>query len=338
MAKARTKEAVYDDTEDQMDMMGFEPQEQSIDPVSGNEVPLGGTAEGVRDDIDVKMSKGEMVIPEYAVNYHGVETYINSIQKAQQGYEQIQDMGLMGNPDEAIMDQGEPLPKMQGEDIPEYQFGGLASAAIPQLPTATVPPVTTTVPPVTTTVPPVTVPPVTAPTLPTSPSLAEPLRPTTSQRTPVTSPYPRGYFIQVGADQYKFVSPPGSQNQYTSTYTRAQVGNSAVAPVGTTPESVYGPNFQAYSPNYTLGQPSLGAGDYQVIPYTNSTGNTIYISSTDGQLQQSVPAGYFPATDQTPVGQVDPVSTTQPVTTPSAVTQPVTTPSAVTQPVTAPVW
>ena len=322
---ARTEEAVYDDTEDQMNMMGFEPQEQSIDTVSGNEIPLGGTAEGVRDNIDAKMSPGEMVIPEYAVNYHGVETYINSIQKAQQGYDQMQDMGLMGNPDEAIMDQGEPLPKMQGEDIPEYQFGGLASAAIPQLPSATVPAVTATIPPV-------TVPPVTAPTLPTSPSLAEPLRPTTAQVTPVTSPYPRGYFIQVGADQYKFVSPPGSQNQYTSTYTRAQVGNSSVAPVGTTPESVYGPNFQAYSPNYTLGQPSLGAGDYQVIPYTNSAGNIIYISSMGGQLQESVPAGYFPAADQTPVGQVDPVSAVQPVAAPSVGGAPI---SAV-QPVTAP--
>ena len=70
----------------QMEKIGF-------DPVSGNEVPLGGTPEGVRDDIDAKLSKGEMVIPEYAVNYHGVETYIKSIQKAQEGYQQIQDMG-----------------------------------------------------------------------------------------------------------------------------------------------------------------------------------------------------------------------------------------------------
>ena len=96
----------------QMETIGF-------DPVSGNEVPLGGTPEGVRDDIDAKLSKGEMVIPEYAVNYHGVETYIDSIQKAQEGYRQLEDMGLVGNPDEAIMDESEPLPKMEDKDIPE---------------------------------------------------------------------------------------------------------------------------------------------------------------------------------------------------------------------------
>ena len=283
---ARTEEEVYDDTEDQMDMMGFEPQEESIDPVSGNEVPLGGTSEGVRDNVEVMMSEGEMVIPEYAVNYHGVETYINSIQKAQQGYEQMQDMGLMGNPDEATMDQNEPLPKMQSEDIPEYQFGGLASTPVPQLPPVSTP-------------------------LPTTP-LTEPLRPTTTQTTPVMSPYPNGYFIQIGADQYKFVSPPG-QKQYTGIYTRAQVGNSIIAPVGTTPESVYGPSFQTYSPSYTS-QPSLTTGEYKIIPYTNSTGDTIYMSSINGQIQGSIPSGYFPTIEQTKTEQVSPISTAPSVT------------------------
>ncbi len=116
----------------QMEKIGF-------DPVSGNEVPLGGTPEGVRDDIDAKLSKGEMVIPEYAVNYHGVETYIDSIQKAQEGYKQLEDMGLVGNPDEAIMDESEPLPKMEDKDIPEYQIGGLtttplSSVSLPSIP------------------------------------------------------------------------------------------------------------------------------------------------------------------------------------------------------------
>ena len=169
---ARTKEATYDDTEDQMNMMGFDPREESIDPVSGNEVPLGGTPEGVRDNIDVKMSKGEMVIPEYAVNYHGVETYINSIQKAQQGYEQMQDMGLMGNPDEAIMDESEPLPKMKSEEVPEYQTGGLASfgdlssVAIPQVPTSAV----------------------AVPQSATAEPIAQPLRPTSTVAVPQVVP------------------------------------------------------------------------------------------------------------------------------------------------------
>ena len=141
----------------QMETIGF-------DPVSGNEVPLGGTPEGVRDDIDAKLSKGEMVIPEYAVNYHGVETYIKSIQKAQEGYQQIQDMGLVGNPDEAIMDESEPLPKMGDENIPEYQTGGLTTTALAPIS------------------------PVTLPSVPTTPSvdLTQPLAPVSTQVTPTT--------------------------------------------------------------------------------------------------------------------------------------------------------
>ena len=141
----------------QMETIGF-------DPVSGNEVPLGGTPEGVRDDIDAKLSKGEMVIPEHAVNYHGVETYIKSIQKAQEGYQQIQDMGLVGNPDEAIMDESEPLPKMGDENIPEYQTGGLTTTALAPIS------------------------PVTLPSVPTTPSvdLTQPLAPVSTQVTPTT--------------------------------------------------------------------------------------------------------------------------------------------------------
>ena len=440
---ARTEEEVYDDTEDQMDMMGFEPQEQSIAPVSGNEVPLGGTAEGVRDDIDVKMSKGEMVIPEYAVNYHGVETYINSIQKAQRGYEQMQDMGLVGNPDEAVIDQGEPLPKMEENDTLEFQaggyvdgvntiprthggeslayispeeasylreigggvptnnpsgqitkfgipsfeapnwvtnqayklpgsrmhyvyqqalaarrdpssahyrqpatklgiqgqhggsvapapvaqaesvpvspsaapqtpyvspsarrfrprlseqdrtirtaplqsfsnlapanFGGLASAPLPTIPTPTIsPPVTEDIS-----------------------TVDGPLRPVSTQPTPTLSPYPSGYFIEIEGqpNMFKFVAPPGQQNTLTGTYTREQVGNAPIAPAGTTPESVYGPQFQTYAPSYTL-QNVPSTGGYEVIPYTNAEGDTIYMTSVNGQIQGTVPQGYSPSVEE----------------------------------------
>ena len=35
----------------------------NIDPVSGNEIPLGSEAENVRDDVDAKLSEGEYVVP-----------------------------------------------------------------------------------------------------------------------------------------------------------------------------------------------------------------------------------------------------------------------------------
>ena len=200
-----------------------------IDPVSGNEVPLGSTPEGVRDDIDVKISRGEMVIPEYAVNYHGVERYIDSIQKAQEGYQQMQDMGLMGNPDEAIMDESEPLPKMEEEeDVPEYQFGGLATTQLPSLPPIT-PPTSSIVP---------------------SANVIQPLRPVSLQPTPVA---PQGG---------QFVQP-------------FNVGN-----------------IEDFSSS------TLTAGDYKIIPYINSAGNTIYVANVNGQIQGDIPAGYFPATQE----------------------------------------
>ena len=56
--------------DDQMEMfkeednMGLMQEGGEVDPVSGNEVPPGGTQEGVRDDIEANVSEGEMVIPE----------------------------------------------------------------------------------------------------------------------------------------------------------------------------------------------------------------------------------------------------------------------------------
>lgn len=55
-----------------------------VDPVSGNEIPPGGTAEGVRDDVDAKVSKGEYIIPEYAVNFYGAEYFDKMVMKAQE--------------------------------------------------------------------------------------------------------------------------------------------------------------------------------------------------------------------------------------------------------------
>ncbi len=93
--------------DDQMNMfeedddMGLMQEGGDIDPVSGNEVPLGGTQEGVRDDVEANVSEGEMVIPEDVVRYHGVEHFMKLRDEAKMGYKKMDAMGQMGNPDEA---------------------------------------------------------------------------------------------------------------------------------------------------------------------------------------------------------------------------------------------
>ena len=51
---------------------GLNDEGGEIDEVSGNEVPVGGTKKGVRDDIDVNMSAGEWVADEATTRYHGL--------------------------------------------------------------------------------------------------------------------------------------------------------------------------------------------------------------------------------------------------------------------------
>lgn len=108
--------------QEQMEFSGLVPDPNEIDPVSGNEIPLGSTAEGVRDDETAAISPGEFVIPEYAVNFHGIKFYVETLQIAQQGLKQIEQMGLVGNPDEEQIPDATPLPEVPTEEAPQEQF------------------------------------------------------------------------------------------------------------------------------------------------------------------------------------------------------------------------
>tara|TARA_R110002110_G_scaffold8601_2_gene43073 strand:+ start:64 stop:2196 length:2133 start_codon:yes stop_codon:yes gene_type:complete len=137
---------IYDDMGAQMQLSGLVQEKTDIDPVSGNEIPLGATAEGVRDDKTAAISAGEFVIPDYAVRYHGVDFYMKSLSTAKQGLQQMDKMGMTGNPDDASMSDNTPLPNMNGdmEDKPlldrpidtemfkgGFQSGGMFTAPVP---------------------------------------------------------------------------------------------------------------------------------------------------------------------------------------------------------------
>ena len=82
---------------------GLNDEGGEIDEVSGNEVPVGGTKEGVRDDIDVNMSAGEFVSDEATTRYHGLKTFLSMRDEAMMGMQKMEAMGLMGNSDEATL-------------------------------------------------------------------------------------------------------------------------------------------------------------------------------------------------------------------------------------------
>ena len=65
------------------------------DEVSGNPIPVGSSAENVRDDIDAKLSTDEYVIPAHVVKWHGLK-HIQMMQaEAEMGLMSMQLDGLI---------------------------------------------------------------------------------------------------------------------------------------------------------------------------------------------------------------------------------------------------
>ena len=122
----------------QMEMFddgGLMDEGGTVDPVSGNDVPPGSNQEEVRDDIPAQLSEGEFVFPADVVRYFGLEKLMEMRQEAKMGLQRMEDMGQMGNSEEAIMPDNLPfsIEDLDMEDDEEYnevkEFapGGLAS-------------------------------------------------------------------------------------------------------------------------------------------------------------------------------------------------------------------
>jgi hypothetical protein len=73
----------------------------TVDPVSGNEVPVGSLQEEVRDDIPAQLSEGEFVFPADVVRFIGLENLMKLRQAAKEGLSKMEDMGQMSNAEEA---------------------------------------------------------------------------------------------------------------------------------------------------------------------------------------------------------------------------------------------
>lgn len=79
---------------------GMNDEGGTVDPVSGNDVPPGSLQNEVRDDIDVKISEGEFVIPADVVRYIGLERLMKLRDEAKQGLSRMNEIGQMGNAQE----------------------------------------------------------------------------------------------------------------------------------------------------------------------------------------------------------------------------------------------
>ena len=122
----------------QMEMFeegGLKQEGGSVDPVSGNDVPIGSTKEEVRDDIPAQLSEGEFVMPADVVRFHGLDKMMQLRDEAKAGLRKMEAMGQMGNSEEATLPDDVPfnmddLDVDDNENEPlEMAQGGVVQAA-----------------------------------------------------------------------------------------------------------------------------------------------------------------------------------------------------------------
>jgi len=85
----------------------FKSVRSEVDPISGNDVPLGSEPENVRDDVPAMLSEGEYVVPADVVKFFGVKYFEDLRSEAKMGFRQMSAGGRIG---------GEPMPVIEPED------------------------------------------------------------------------------------------------------------------------------------------------------------------------------------------------------------------------------
>lgn len=109
---------------------GLKDEGGMVDEVSGNDVPPGSTRKEVRDDIPAMLSEGEFIFPADVVRYFGLEKLMEMRQQAKMGLKMMDEMGQMGNSEEATIPDDLPF---SPEDLiimepQEFAQGGVVKA------------------------------------------------------------------------------------------------------------------------------------------------------------------------------------------------------------------
>ena len=119
---------LFETVEGAFDEGGLMDEGGSVDPVSGNDVPVGSTQEEVRDDIPAQLSEGEFVLPADVVRYHGLEKIMELRDEAKAGLQKMEDMGQMGNSEEAVLADDVPFSmddlELEDDGVADYNVGG----------------------------------------------------------------------------------------------------------------------------------------------------------------------------------------------------------------------
>jgi hypothetical protein len=109
--------------DDQMNRLmqegGMADDGMNREPVTGNEIPPGSLASEVRDDIDVKLSEGEYVIPADVLRYYGVRFFEDLRAQAKQGMMEMEADGRIGGT--PVNAQGVPMESQDEELTPEEE-------------------------------------------------------------------------------------------------------------------------------------------------------------------------------------------------------------------------
>ena len=87
------------------------------DPVSGNPIPIGSSAENVRDDIEAFISEGEYVLPANVVKWHGLKHIMDMQSEAEMGLMGMYDMGLIQYAGEEAEEESEAEEDVPSEDV-----------------------------------------------------------------------------------------------------------------------------------------------------------------------------------------------------------------------------
>ena len=87
------------------------------DPVSGNEIPAGSSAENVRDDIEAMISEGEYVLPANVVKWHGLKHIMGMQAEAEMGLMGMQASGLIQYAGEEAEEEPEEVSDAEEDDV-----------------------------------------------------------------------------------------------------------------------------------------------------------------------------------------------------------------------------
>jgi hypothetical protein len=253
---------------------GLKDEGGMIDEVSGNDVPTGSTREEVRDDIPAQLSEGEFVFPADVVRYHGLDKLMQLRDEAKMGLRKMEDMGQMGNSEEATlpddmpfsmedldMEDDEPVAEQEGDSIEMAEGGYVMIAGKP-----------TPIPRIGGQLPPIT----TRPNEPTkNMAVGGFTNPTGTYQVPTNIATQPSYF-----QNYAQSTAPFSPFNQTQTPIGTPLSTSTPV-VGQTGQ---GPSFNTLMPQLT--------GKRETLEYRNDAGQKLFIPFIDGKPIYPIPEGY----------------------------------------------